>query len=89
MAFNSLAAKKRPGLIKASGIRSGAGMARHPPGVATMSENNSVEGQCNHLVLDAVKFSIPAAEVGVSKSFEHLWFAERRLSISELSLYHK
>lgn len=60
-------------------------MARHTPGMATMSENNGVERQCNHLVLDAVKFSVSAAEVGVSESFEHLWFAERRLNRSEPS----
>ena len=84
MAFNSLAAKKRPGLFIASGIGSRTGMAHHTPGMATMSENNGVEGQCNHLVLNTVKFPISAAEVGVSESFEHLWLAEKRLNRSEL-----
>ena len=84
MAFNSLAAKKRPGLFRPSGIGSRTGVARHTPGMATMSENNGVEGQCNHLVLDTVKFPVSAAEVGVSQSFEHLWLAERRLDRSEL-----
>jgi len=84
MAFNSLAAKKRPGLFRTSGIDSRTGVARHTPGMATMSENNGVEGQCNHLVLDTVKFPVSAAEVGVSQSFEHLWLAERRLDRSEL-----
>lgn len=89
MTFNKLTAKKRPGLeVENQGISHKRDkIVHHKPGMAPMSKNNGVQSKPDHLVLDAVKFPVSITKFGVSKSFEHIWFTERRLDRSGLNLY--